>query len=239
MSLRNSAKRLLWPGLDLHTRDRRRALRPLIREGHTKVLDAGCGNGYLALEAARKGAAVVAVSNDEEQIARNREYFSYLGVTNVRFEHLNLYDVDALDESFDQIFCIEVLEHLTRDADALASFRRMLNPSGQLVLCCPNKDHPEHALGRTNEPENGWHVRDGYNEFTYRTLLAQAGFEARHFFGVGGQATTATDRMLRIIRHRTGEALAIPAFLALAPIGRLSARNPRVPYSVGVVAGAV
>ncbi len=238
MQIRNATKRVLWPGLDLHTRDRRRALKPHVRAGG-RVLDAGCGNGYLALEAARRGASVTAVSNDEDQLERNRDYFRFIGFPQVRFEMCSLYDIEEIPGPFDQIFCIEVLEHLTRDSEAVAAFRRISAPRAELIVCCPNSDHPEHALGRTNEPENGWHVRDGYNIESYQQLLEPNGYKIRETFGIGTSTTTRADRILRSIRQRVGEALAIPAFVAMAPLARIDRRSPTVPYSIAAICETV
>jgi len=52
--IRLSAKRLLFPGLDLHTRCRYRFLSRYFRVGDIDTLDAGCGNGALSYAAYRR-----------------------------------------------------------------------------------------------------------------------------------------------------------------------------------------
>ncbi len=42
------------------------------------------------------------------------------------------------DESFDLIWCSEVIEHLADPASTLAEFRRVLRPGGDLILTTPN-----------------------------------------------------------------------------------------------------
>ncbi len=171
-----------------------------------------------------KGASVTAISNEPDQIERNRAYFRYLQVpeSSVRFECRSLYNIDELSSSFDDIFCIEVLEHLTRDWEVVGKFRSLIEPSGRLVVCCPFSDHPEHKLGRTNEPENGWHVRDGYTEASFSSLLTAAGFAVEQTVGVGGSLVTVMDRGLRVVRHKLGRRRGDPSISA-----RRTYRPPR------------
>jgi len=48
-------KRLMFPGLDLHTRCRYRRLPKFFREGAIVTLDAGCGNAALCYAAYQPG----------------------------------------------------------------------------------------------------------------------------------------------------------------------------------------
>src|SRR5207244_2792939 len=156
-----------------------RFLPRFFREGPLETLDAGCGNGALTLTACRKGNRVLGVTLDEDQIRRNREFFARFGGVRtglMQFEVCNLYDLRKLSRRFDQIICSETLEHISRDAEMVAIFHDLLQPGGILHLCCPNAMHPGHRLGRTNEPEDGGHVRDGYTWESYASLLEPAGF---------------------------------------------------------------
>ncbi len=58
------------------------------------------------------------------------------------FEGCDRVDVDRGlpygDESFDLIWCSEVIEHLEDPAGALAEFRRVLRPGGEAILTTPN-----------------------------------------------------------------------------------------------------
>ena len=42
------------------------------------------------------------------------------------------------DDSFDVVFCSEVIEHMTSPAELLGEMKRVLKPGGQLVLSTPN-----------------------------------------------------------------------------------------------------
>src|SRR5215510_3434069 len=105
--LRLKAKRVLYPGLDLHARERYRKLPRYLREGDLRTLDAGCGNGFLSYAAYQKGNRVLGVSFDPVTNSRTREFFAFLGLDSNRIEirDMNLYELDRLQPGFDQIIC--------------------------------------------------------------------------------------------------------------------------------------
>jgi SAM-dependent methyltransferase len=233
-----AVKRALFPGLDLHTRCRYRYLPRLFRPGPIDTLDAGCGNGALAYAAYRLGNRVLGVSVRSDEIVRNQEYFGSL-VSNcdrLRFRQMNLYDLPGIGLTFDQIVCTETLEHITRDAEVVASFAEVLRPGGVLHLCAPFSMHPSNNLGRVDEPENGGHVRDGYTLETYQSLLDRAGLEIVACGGLGSPLLVDLDRRLSRLRGRYGDVAALPLFLAWLPLSWLDRPNPKVPLSLYVVA---
>src|SRR5439155_25912130 len=92
-SLRNRLRVILYPGLDLHTRNRA-SLRRYWRSGPRDVLDAGSGNGYFAWLAYKSGARVVALNVERGQVERARAFILGYRKANpdrLRFEQRNLY----------------------------------------------------------------------------------------------------------------------------------------------------
>jgi SAM-dependent methyltransferase len=209
---KDALKWFLFPGLDINTHCRRRFLPRFFRAGPLETLDAGCGNGALSLAAAQKGNHVLGVTLDEDQIRRNRAFFARWGGANpdrLQFEVCNIYELRKLGRKFDQIICVETLEHIARDAEVIAIFHDILNAGGVLHLCCPYALHPKHNLGRTNGPEDGGHVRDGYTWDSYRALLEPAGFRIEARAGLGSFPLEAAHRSIRSIRNRFGEVAAL------------------------------
>jgi SAM-dependent methyltransferase len=230
-------KWIFFPGLDLHTRCRYRFLPRFFLKGNVKTLDAGCGNGALSYAAYRDGNAVLGVTLDAEQIEKANALFSSLGTDRdrLRFEELNLYDLDKLPDQFDQIICAETLEHIRDDRRIIASFHALLKDGGVLHLCCPNADHPAHRLGRVDGPEDGGHVRDGYTLESYAKLLAPAGFRIEQDVGIGSSALERLDSFIRTIRTRFGDVAAVPIFLLSYPLVLLFDQpNPTRPFSLYV-----
>jgi SAM-dependent methyltransferase len=229
-------KRVLFPGLDLHTRYRCRQIGSRLVKGDIETLDAGCGNGALSLIACAGGNRVLGVSIDEAAVARAREYADWTrqDPERVRFEVLNLYDLATLGRRFDQVICSETLEHISDDRAVIRAFHSALREDGVLHLCCPNAMHPSHNLGRTDGPEDGGHVRDGYTLEAYRALLEPAGFEIVETVGLGSPRLAAANRIVSRVRNRWGDALALPVFVLALPCVWLDRVDPPTPFSLYV-----
>lgn len=97
----------------------------------SKVLDAGCGVGGLALKLRRYG-EVTALDANETAI----ELSSRRGLNAVKG---SIEQLPFEDEAFDLITCVDVIYHsdVTSDARALAELFRVLRPGGTLVMRVP------------------------------------------------------------------------------------------------------
>src|SRR5262249_13591607 len=169
-----------------------------------------------------------------DEVRRNRQLFDAVGVEpgRLRFKQLSLYDLPELTERFDQIICSETLEHIARDELVLQYFHDILRPHGVLHLCSPNAVHPVNNLGRTNQPEDGGHVRDGYTLETYTAKLGKAGFRVETCAGLGSPLLVALDARLRWVRNIAGDVAALPLFLIMLPLSWFDKMNPRMPVSL-------
>jgi hypothetical protein len=87
-----------------------------------------------------------------------------------------------------------------------------------------------------DEKESGGHVRAGYTEEEYRTLLEPVGFQIEFVVGIGPGALYRADRILRAIRNRVGDWAALPLFPIALPAVWLATLNPLVPFSLCVKA---
>jgi SAM-dependent methyltransferase len=242
--LRQRAKWLLFPGLNLHARLRGRRLaaelgRAAPDDGDRVVLDAGCGNGMLAYESFRRGNQVLGISIKDREIRNNRALFhDCLGVppARLRFERRNIYELAGSDERFDEIICTEVLEHIERDADVCRVFWQVLKAGGVLHLCCPNADHPDNREHPLDSRESGGHVRPGYTLQSYRELLEPVGFRIEKHVGVGGPVRQRCNKLLLRLqeRGRLGSGAALVLFVACLPLVWVDQDEPAVPYSLYV-----
>lgn len=236
--MRSWLRKLLYPGLDLHTRNRASLVR-YWKSGPRDVLDAGSGNGYFAWLAYRSGARVVAMNFEQEQVDKAREFllgYRRADSERLRFEQRNLYDLKDETRTFDEIVCFEVLEHLRRDNDIVRAFHRILRPGGVLHLCCPNRMHPRHQAEVLDVDETGGHVRPGYTFEDYRALLEPAGFVIEREVGIGSRPLYLADEALRMVRNRLGDAVALPLLPLALPFVWLASLNPPVPFSLYVTA---
>src|SRR6266404_3723751 len=102
-----------------------------------RVLEVGCGVGNFT-RFLRDREHVVVTDNNEEYLARLRRVLDRLD--NVRVCNVDWADpsLESLHgERFDTILCLNVLEHIENDDAALATFARLLEPGGRLVLQVP------------------------------------------------------------------------------------------------------
>lgn len=239
---REQLKWLLFPGLNLHARLRYREMprhfgRP-VNGQERLVLDAGCGNGMLSYQAYLMGNRVIGVSIKSE-VQRNQALFNQMhGIPEDRLAFLdhNLYDIESLGKSFDEIICCEVMEHIKGDEQVCRSFFNILKPGGVLHLCCPNAEHPHHASYPLDPDETGGHVRPGYTEESFRALLEPLGFEVSSPIGLGGPVRQACNKPITRVQEIAGKYCGLPVFFALSPLTVLDSSNPRVPYSIYVQA---
>lgn len=99
-----------------------------------RILDAGCGNGYLCRLLAKKGAKVsgVDISKRFIQIARKKEKEAPLGID---YHVSSICDLKMFgDGTFDVVVSNLVLMDLTDLNKAFSEFCRVLKPNGKLVF---------------------------------------------------------------------------------------------------------
>ena len=120
------------------------------------VLDAGCGEGFVADFLARQdpNLRLTGVDLSEEAIAYAQEHFG----ERAQFRKGSLYKLPFSDNSFDAVVCSEVLEHLDDVDRAMAQLKRVarrhvlitvprepyfqwLNNVGQLLRISPDPGH--------------------------------------------------------------------------------------------------
>lgn len=142
---------------------RYQAVAPALAGGD--VLDVGTGGGYGAEVLAQSAHRVVAVDVDPSAVAQAEERY--------RKDNLKFFTASALllpfgDDTFDAVVAFELLEHLPREQHpiALAEWKRVLKPSGVVVLSTPDHDRMREF------PDNPYHLGE-LTEAELRGLLAQ------------------------------------------------------------------
>lgn len=102
-----------------------------------RVLDLGCGDGYLAVMLTERGHAVTALDLSQDRLDKFAEKARRLGIKQVRASATK---TGLESASFEAIVSSEVLEHLPEPRAMLEEAHRLLAPGGVLVLCVPNEE---------------------------------------------------------------------------------------------------
>jgi SAM-dependent methyltransferase len=154
------------------------------------VLDAGCGNGFIAARIASRGHNMIAIDASTTGVALAR-----LAHPEVRYEVKSVYG-DLADlmppGGWDLIVSSEVIEHLSRTSAFLANMNRHLRPGGWLILTTPYHGYLKNlALSIANawDHHHGSLDEDGHIKFfsqhTLAIALTRAGFEPPVFRNAG------------------------------------------------------
>jgi ubiquinone/menaquinone biosynthesis C-methylase UbiE len=108
---------------------------PHLRPGMS-LIDCGCGPGTITLDFAELLAPAQVVGFDiaASHVERGRALAAERGVSNVRFEVADIYEIPFPDNSFDAAFAHTVLQHLKDPVRALREIHRVLKPGGVIGL---------------------------------------------------------------------------------------------------------
>lgn len=166
--------------------------RILTELGAKTVLDAGCGNGALAIALDRQGFAVTGVDGDDGGVAIAKAARPDMDFRQMTFDQDPGRFPAVMDGGFDAVVSTEVVEHLYAPHELVAFARRALRPGGHVILSTPYHGFLKNlALSLFNKWDrhltplwHGGHIKFWSRE-TLGQLLRQEGFEVVGFDGVG------------------------------------------------------
>lgn len=98
------------------------------------VADIGCGEGYLAMEAAQWARRVVAIDRSPEVLTRGRTVSARRGLRNITWKRGELERIPLDDQSMDLVMLSQALHHAPDPAVALAEAVRVLRDGGRLLV---------------------------------------------------------------------------------------------------------
>lgn len=158
-----------------------------------KVLDFGCGDGWITKEFVARGAETQGVDYSERAIS-----FARILVPGATFTVIDGERLPFPDATFDYIFMLEVLEHIpsAEISRVLNELNRTLKPSGALVLSVPSvllrrgggnfSAHFQHftsqSLQATLAPQFSVSELRGQDRRAWWVQFASTLFENRWFF---------------------------------------------------------
>jgi len=150
-------------------------------EQGARVLDVGCGTGYLAQGLQRKGCTVYGIDQDQSQVDRAKE-------RGVKATCISVTDAEALQQhlgkgaTFDFVVCADILEHVTDPKNTLEMLKQYVG--GKLLISLPNVAHWSVRWGLLR---GEWRYQDSgildrthvhfFTRETARELLKHAGYK--------------------------------------------------------------
>jgi tRNA (mo5U34)-methyltransferase len=124
------------------------------------VLDIGCNAGFYSLEMKRRGASrVLGIDHDERYLDQARFASSVLGVRDIEFRRMEVWDIAALGERFDLVIFMGVLYHLRHPLLALDLIHEHV--AGDLLLFQSLQAGQKGMF----QPEADYDFFDGMKEF--------------------------------------------------------------------------
>lgn len=140
-----------------------------------RVLDLGCGSGYLCAYARSAGAIhAVGIDLKDPDVAPEQSGWTF---QRVDLDSSGWGGQVAASGRFDYVFAFDILEHLSSPVRFLAELREALSPSGRLVLTTPNTSSWERIVrgaqwSGATDPTH--HVL--FTPYSLRFLLERSGF---------------------------------------------------------------
>ncbi len=149
-----------------------------------KLLDIGCGSGFLAklLKSRIPKLVVDGIDISEVALKRAKEQLNEYWQVNIDQE-----DLPLQSKSYDTAVCIEVLEHLYDPEHALKEMYRVLQPGGHAIITVPNLAYWRYRLnlmkGRVPLPAVDRRHLHQFDVSLFGQILLQAGFQIEEVLG--------------------------------------------------------
>ena len=116
-------------------RQRQHTLNKLSVKRGEKILDVGCGVGFLSYEIALQtgdSGRVSGIDQNSEMIRHANKRCENL--RNTEFSEANANDLPFLEESFDAACCTQVLLYVNDVAQVISEIKRVLKPAGRIII---------------------------------------------------------------------------------------------------------
>mgnify|MGYP001587009636 CR=1 FL=1 len=153
-----------------------------------KVLDVGCGEGYLGAEIAKNNNFVVGVDISEKSVGKAKKILHDAMALDLQEEK-----VPYADKFFDVIVMTEVIEHLLLPEEVFKETKRLLKDDGFMIITTPNflffVNRIKILFGQFEYTESGFLDRGHIHFFqidSFEKMLKQTGLKVdlyNHVYG--------------------------------------------------------
>ena len=141
------------PMIQMSALDTYQFVKAMIAGPEQKIIEIGCGNGYLALELARDGHEVIGLDRSPEiiEVAERSRAASpdTPGFGKLTYLCTDFGTWQGVDASFDLVVINRTLHHLTELGPIVTNVKRLLTQQGRLIC-------QDYAYDRLNEQTASW-----------------------------------------------------------------------------------
>ena len=102
------------------------------------TLDIGCGEGIFCLELFKRKIPVVGIDIDETSLINAQRNFNKMNAV-VKTYHSAAEKTPFFQNSFEQVICLDVLEHVKDPIVVIKEINRVLKTGGQAIITVPNE----------------------------------------------------------------------------------------------------
>ena len=106
-------------------------------KAETKILDVGCGAGFLSNALAKEGLNITGVDLSPESLKVAAKYDE---TKSVKYQTADAYHLPFADQSFDVLTAMDFLEHVEDPKEVIKEFSRVLKPGGLFIFHTFNRN---------------------------------------------------------------------------------------------------
>lgn len=192
------------PGFQFIIDKLKTTVRQYLKADQHRVIDIGCGPGYVLAQLAGEGFDCFGIDFNPEVIKVAREHFK------IRAEVATIEELLTINAQYDLALLIHVLEHVSDPAELLRSIRRLLASGGLVFIDLPNRNRfaLRRSLKRGDYPAGDYppHHITFWSIKSLSQALEQAGYEVIQCgarpLGHEGQVAAFLQHRLKLPRGR-------------------------------------
>lgn len=152
----------------------------------SSVLDIGCARGHYSIRIARKypNSKVKGIDINEKQLNVGLLVKKKFGLNNLTFEKRDIC-ASLIEEKYELVLLLQVIEHLKDDRLVLKEIRNMINDNGHLIITAPNLESAVIKKLKRYVKVAG-HYRDGYTLEDLVNLVRVSNFRIKQIKYLSG-----------------------------------------------------
>lgn len=114
------------------------------KEQSERTLEIGCGTGNWTSNFAGQTDRLVALDLDFDRVLTTRDYVTRRSIENALFIVASGDALPFASQTFDRVYCIDVIEHIRDDENAICEISRVLQLSGRATVTTMLIDRPSY-----------------------------------------------------------------------------------------------